>query len=78
VHGESLLDDEGNWIETANFELLAYDAGTDSGTDFTSGNDTTDPREPISQIAVTAPFSVERPFLQPQPVARLLIERVVE
>ncbi len=76
VHGESLLDAEGRWVQTASFDLLAYDAGTDSGTDFFSGDDETNPRESITRIAGTSPFAVNDSFTQPQPVARLLIERI--
>ena len=78
IHGESLLDSEGNWVETATYDLLAYDAGTDSGADFTSSNDTTNPREAILQIGTTDPFAVSAGFLAPQPVAQLTIERIVE
>ena len=78
VHGEGLLDSEGRWIETATYDLLAYDAGTDSGSDFTSSNDTTNPREPILQIGTTAPFAVSAGFLAPQPLAQLVIERIAE
>lgn len=38
VNGLSLQDDQGEWIETQTVNLALYDAGTDLGTGFTSGN----------------------------------------
>jgi hypothetical protein len=40
----------GDWIETATIDLYAYDAGTDSGLDYTSSNQDTNPQDPIAMI----------------------------
>ena len=42
--------DTDHWIESLAVELHAYDAGTDSGTSFTSPNADTNPREPITLL----------------------------
>lgn len=56
----SLLDDSGNWIEEdIVINLYAYDAGTDNGTDYTSGNSDTNPAQPITSLQGVAPFSSE-------------------
>tara|TARA_R110002072_G_scaffold87129_3_gene196631 strand:+ start:44194 stop:45264 length:1071 start_codon:yes stop_codon:yes gene_type:complete len=52
VHGFNLMEN-GDWIESAVIPLHVYDAGTDSGTTYTSGNANTSPRAPI-QIVTTA------------------------
>ncbi len=49
VHGLSLLVD-GQWAADLTVELPPYDAGTDSGGTFTSGNVETFPPAPISRI----------------------------
>jgi hypothetical protein len=45
----SLLDDDG-WADERTIDLHPYDAGTDSGVTFRSGNRSTQPREPIARI----------------------------
>lgn len=55
------LRDGGDWEEQIALDLNVYDAGTDSGTTFTSPNANTDPQEPI---AVLDGF----PFLNAPPV----------
>lgn len=56
----SLLDDTSNWIENdIVINLYAYDAGTDNGADYTSGNSDTNPAQPISSLQGIAPFSSE-------------------
>jgi len=50
VNGYSLLDAAGNWKTSETIDIFAYDAGTDSGTDYTSSNNITDPFQPISMI----------------------------
>jgi hypothetical protein len=55
VSGLSLLS-KGAWQEEVVVDLYPYDAGTDSGTTYTSANSVTDPPEVISQIT-GAPFT---------------------
>lgn len=49
VHDLDLVQDE-RWVDSITVELSAYDAGTDSGLAFTSGNLDTNPAEPISLL----------------------------
>ena len=51
--GVSGLDlfDGGAWLPERTVDLFVYDAGTDSGPNYTSPNDDTNPPEPIAQIA---------------------------
>lgn len=44
------LFDGGNWVANATVDMFAYDAGTDSGSDYSSGNIVTSPFQPISMI----------------------------
>jgi hypothetical protein len=46
----------GAWLPERTVDLFVYDAGTDSGPNYTSPNDDTDPPEPIARI-VEAPFA---------------------
>jgi hypothetical protein len=57
VSGLSLFGDEG-WIEDLVVDLYPYDAGTDSGSSYTSPNEPTEVREGIYLIE-TDPFLVE-------------------
>ncbi|MCF6261990.1 MAG: spondin domain-containing protein [Xanthomonadales bacterium] len=50
AHGIDLLNNNGVWISELTVDLLPYDAGTDSGSTFTSANSATSPRVPIQQI----------------------------
>ncbi|MBV1922538.1 MAG: spondin domain-containing protein [Flavobacteriaceae bacterium] len=60
INSISLLDNDENWIDTISIDLYPYDAGTDSGTDYTSSNIDTTPKEPISSLQGTFPFSSEK------------------
>jgi len=61
----------GNWIDNATIILYAYDAGTDSGTSYTSANADSNPQQVISQIN-GAPFLVNSSLV---PVGELVITR---
>jgi hypothetical protein len=50
------LFENGRWIDSRRVDLIAWDAGTDSGETFTSPDVVTTPRQPISRIS-TAPLS---------------------
>ena len=58
VSGLNLLDEDMNWIDTLEVDLFVYDAGTDSGSDYTSPNQPTNPRENIRRIT-ESPFLVD-------------------
>lgn len=51
VNGYNLLDTGGDWKTSVTIDMFAYDAGTDSGIDYTSSNIVTDPFETISMIS---------------------------
>ena len=44
------LYENGSFVDEKVVTLFAYDAGTDSGTNYTSPDDPTDPPEPIFKI----------------------------
>lgn len=56
VSGLSLIAD-GQWVDTLEVPLFAYDAGTDSGERYTSSNSDTQPKAAIQRFE-TAPFLV--------------------
>ena len=56
VHGLSLCENDG-WAQNVVVDLLAYDAGTDSGATYTAANADTVPPEPIAQLT-GSPFVV--------------------
>ncbi|HTH46443.1 MAG TPA: spondin domain-containing protein [Candidatus Limnocylindria bacterium] len=51
VTGLSLLDADGAWIATQTVPLYGQDAGTDSGANFTSPDQVTNPRGVVTQMA---------------------------
>lgn len=59
INSIPLMDGAGEWIDEINIDLYPYDAGTDSGVDYTSPNNDTNPQEPISSLQGVAPFSNE-------------------
>ncbi len=59
VDSLSLLDGNGNWKNTFTVNVYPYDAGTDSGSLYTSGNIVTSPFEPIADYTGVSPFSAE-------------------
>ena len=56
VHDLNLYE-QGRWIESLTVDLFVYDAGTDSGTGYTSDNADTQPAENIFRIE-SAPFLI--------------------
>ena len=59
VTGQSLLDEDGEWVDELEVLLYPLDAGTDSGITYTSPNRDTSPQEPISSLKGKYPFSDE-------------------
>jgi len=57
VHNVKLTDASGNWKTTISIDVYATDAGTDSGTTYTSPNLDTNPKEPMHSLQNTYPFS---------------------
>ena len=51
VSALSLLAEDGTWKESETVMLLLYDAGTDDGATFTSGNADSDPAQQISRLS---------------------------
>lgn len=60
INSISLLDSGNDWINEMTLDLYPYDAGTDSGTDYSSSNMDTNPQEPISSLQGVFPFSSEK------------------
>lgn len=71
VHGHNLMP-SGNWVENEVVTLYAYDAGTDSGTTYTSSNSDTSPQELISRIEIS-PFFVNGKVV---PIGELVINKI--
>lgn len=47
VHGLDMLDSSGQFRQSVTVDLPVYDSGTDSGTQYASANQETDPPQPI-------------------------------
>ncbi|KAA9333194.1 hypothetical protein F0P96_09445 [Hymenobacter busanensis] len=56
LESENLLDETGRWRTHAVVEARAYDAGTDSGPNFTSPDQATSPAQPVTLIS-TGPLA---------------------
>ena len=59
----------GAWIDDLVLDLDPYDAGTDSGTDFNSSNQDTDPPDPIALLGA--------PFTGTPPLGTFSFERII-
>ena len=55
IDGQSLLEN-GLWVDQITVPLVAWDAGTDSGTNFTSSNQNTNPQDPIALVTGVPAF----------------------
>ena len=51
VNGLDLRDTDGSWVSTQTVDLYVYDAGTDDGSEFTSADKDTQPRQPIARLS---------------------------
>ena len=60
VNGVDLLDSNSNWKSSITIDLFPYDAGTDSGTSYTSGNSVTNPTENITSLKSVSPFNDQK------------------
>lgn len=80
VHGLSLQDGNGDWIERQSIDLSLYDAGTDLGVSFTSANsESNDQSLPITLVTserADSDFSDGVQFSSGKFVATLLIEKL--
>ncbi len=73
VHNLSLLQN-GEFVAELIVDLAVYDAGTDSGTRYTSGDINNDVREPVGLLNS---FPDDSPFLEGQPfVGQFIIEKL--
>ena len=68
VAGLSLLDADGNWVQSLTVNLYPWDAGTEDGTGFAMVNAATSPQGTITSIRGTGEFSTE-------PIATLTFAR---
>jgi hypothetical protein len=55
------LRDGNSWVQSVTVPLFPYDAGTDSGTGYTSSNQATIPAQPITSLVNVSPFN-DRPI----------------
>jgi len=65
------LREGGDWLGSKTIPLFAYDAGSDDGTDYTSANADSDPKQAISKIS-NSPFFVDGEIKQ---IGTLVIQR---
>ena len=68
VSGLSLLNAQGEWLESHTVDLFPYDAGTEDGTEFQFQNPDTSPQGTIASLKGTGKFSTE-------PIASLTFTR---
>lgn len=74
INGLSLLDENGNFIDEVSVDLALYDAGTDSGAQYASANDDTQPRDIIQRLTQEPS---DGPFIDGLPqVGRFLIQKM--
>jgi len=69
IHGRSLRDGGGQWLDRLEVDLFPYDAGTEEGTEFSLDNPATVPRGTITSIRGVGRFT-------DRPMARLTFERL--
>ncbi len=80
VHGVSLQDVNGNWIQNQTIDLKLYDAGTDAGLSFSSSN--SDSRDQSVLITLLSTELIDTDFKQGvhfssgQHVGTLVIEKI--
>ena len=60
VSGLSLLDGNGDWVESHTVDLYAWDAGTEDGTEFSLSNAETDPHGVITSLRGVGKFTNEK------------------
>ena len=60
VSGLTLLDAQGDWVESLQVDLYPWDAGTENGGGFSLSNPATSPQGVITSIRGTGKFSTER------------------
>ena len=75
VHGISLLDQFGNWRAMAEYPLYVYDAGTDSGTVYTSANADITPHIPIVRLTGNATIGLSADLNQDQ-IGRMIFRHI--
>jgi len=74
VDGAMLLGDDGTFIDAITIDLRLYDAGTDNGQEYTSADEDTQPRSPITLVNS---FPSQTPFIDGEPgVGQLVIEKI--
>lgn len=74
LHNFSLLDDSGEFVDTASIELRLYDSNTDDGTRYVSPNAPTVSPGPIMLVTSDA---LDAPFINGQPsVGTFIIQRL--
>ena len=75
VHGLSLKNADGTWKVRISCDLVGYDAGTESGADYSLFNDDTEPRGVIHKLADDAELAAKEYDLS-APFLKIDIQRV--
>lgn len=84
IRDQSLLQENEDWLESLTIDLVAYDAGTEEGDSFSLNNSATTPQEVVFRIETTDDefdpsfLPASGPVGDPIPIARLVIERIIE
>ncbi len=74
VNGLPLIDQNGDFVSSITIDARLYDSGTDSGTRYTSADEDTSPRSPISLVSS---FPPESDFMDGAPFAgQLVVEKI--
>ena len=60
INSVNLLDNNGNWNSSLTIDLFPYDAGTDSGTNYSSVNSPTNPTDNITSLKSVSPFNDQK------------------
>lgn len=66
------LLENGVWVESKTIDLVVYDAGTDDGSEYTSSNQDSSPKQPISTIT-SPPFLIDG---EVKPVGQFVISKI--
>lgn len=80
ISGVDLCTSDCKWLDSLDFDLYPWDAGTDSGISYMSPNLETQPRERMYRITTMYPEDPRSPFYDPDahsmtPLAKLYLKR---
>lgn len=81
ISNVNLCTEDCDWLESAEFDMLPWDAGTDSGITYMSRNAPTIPPERIHRLTTTYPDNEANPFYDPSleevnPLGKIVLRRL--